>query len=120
MVLSEIRQQQFIPFNTPEMECWLELGWPEGVGSDQTDYSGTQNPGTVTGAPLTAHMPLPSPFVPTQSFFVPPGIQVGLPFGVTGNPDAWEDELANTSDAELINSVDEGEPFAASDYVTSP
>ncbi|MHC4091944.1 MAG: LamG-like jellyroll fold domain-containing protein [Planctomycetota bacterium] len=51
---------------------------------------------------------------------LPPAGQIGLPWGVTGNPDAWKDELGNTSDAELINSVDEGEPFAAADYVTSP
>ncbi len=32
--------------------------------------------------------------------------QVGIPFGVDSKDTGWEDELTNTSDAELVNSVD--------------
>ncbi len=47
--------------------------------------------------------------------------QVGIPFAmVGGNPDTWQDELGGTSDAAIIDSIDEGEPFVTSDFAESP
>ncbi len=47
--------------------------------------------------------------------------QVGIPYAmVGGNPDTWRDELGGTDDADLIGSIDEGEPFSDADYAESP
>lgn len=47
--------------------------------------------------------------------------QIGLPWGmIGGNPDTWRDELGGTDDADLIDSIDEGEPFSDADYAESP
>jgi hypothetical protein len=60
------------------------------------------------------------PWTPPIFTFEEAAGQVGLPYTVGSKDTGWEDELANTSDAELVNSVDEGVPFTASDYVHHP
>ncbi len=79
---------------------------------------------TLDADGFTAVMDDPDPgasFVGFLAFAAAALGQVGIPFAmVGGNPDVWQDELGGTSDAAIIGSIDEGEPFVTSDFAESP
>lgn len=58
--LADIVLHQFHPHNTADCVVLMPLGF--NGSSAQADWSGNSNNGTVTGATVTDHVPLPPPF----------------------------------------------------------